>query len=144
MVHLKLNDMLGWVEGHALPITCDSGAEITVVPEECIAESQFKGESCMVSTFNNSKAIGKQCNVKIHVGDRVFTRTAVTQPGDDISWSACLSLDLSDDEDTKFLIGQLKLKDQKEDELHYMPPRMEQGKFNPAIMVSQGNVVEAE
>ena len=51
----------------------------------------------------------------------------------------------SDDEDTKFLIGQLKLKkDQKEHELHYMPPRMEQGKFNPAIMVSHGNVVEAE
>ena len=110
MVPFKLNEVLGRVEGHALPIRCDSGSEITVVPEGCIAEDQFTGETCTVSTFNNSKAIGKQCNVKIHIGDRVFTRMAVTQPGEDISWTACLSLDISNDEGTEFIIGQLKRK----------------------------------
>ena len=45
VVPLKQNEVFGTIEGHVLPITCDSGADITVVPEECISDSQFTGES---------------------------------------------------------------------------------------------------
>ena len=36
VVSLKPNEVLGTVEGHVMPIICDSGAEISVVPEECV------------------------------------------------------------------------------------------------------------
>ena len=42
------------VDEHTLPITVDSGAEISVVPEECMKESQFTGETCTVNAFNSS------------------------------------------------------------------------------------------
>ena len=35
-VPLKCNEFFGSIGGHTLPITCDSGADITVVPQECV------------------------------------------------------------------------------------------------------------
>ena len=44
-----------------------------------------------------------------------------------------------------FLMKQIRRKKHLgEEERHYMPPRMEQGTFQHAMLVSQGNVVEAE
>ena len=123
----------------------DSGAERSVVPEECVRESQFTGETFTVNAFNSSKAIGRNCNVQVTVGDRVFTRTALTQPKDAISWTAILSFKLSTDEDRKYLGRQLLLKeDLEEEDVHYMPPRMEEGTLHQVVVVSQGTVIEAE
>ena len=79
------------------------------------------------------------------VGDRVFTRTAMTQPGKAISWTAILSFRIAEDGDREHLVNQLKRKDYlQEEDMHYMPPRMEQGTFHQAVVVSQGTVIEAE
>ena len=88
---LKESEVLGMVEGNILPITFDSGAEITVVQEECVNESLFTGETCTVNTFNNTKAVSRKCNVEVTIGDTVFSRMALTQPGEAVSWTAILS-----------------------------------------------------
>ena len=142
VVSLKQNEVFGKVEGHFLPITCDSGADITVVPEECVGVGQLTGETCTVTTFNRTKTIGKKCVVSVQVGGREFSRTAVTQPGEDIFWTACLSIDFSNQEETKFLIDQVnRKKGLEEEETSYMPPWMESGTFHPAVVVSDGAVV---
>ena len=142
VVSLKMNEVFGRVEGHFLPITCDSGADITVVPEECVGPEQLTGESCTVTTFNRTKTVGKECIVTVQVGDREFPRMAVTQPWEEIFWTACLSFDLSNREETRFLGDQIdKKKDLEEEEVSYLPPRMECGTFHPAVVVSEGTLV---
>ena len=128
VVPLKHNELFCTIEGHTLPITCDSRADITVVPEECVSSDQFTGEMCTVDTFNKVKTVGKKCNVKVQVDDRVFIREAVTQPGDDISWTACLSISFSDIDDLQFIMDQMRMKKSlDEEQLCYLPPRMEKG-----------------
>ena len=125
-----------------MPITCDSGADITIVPEECIGIGQLTGETCTVTTFNRTKTVGKKCVVKVQVGDRKFSRTAVTQLGEDI-WTACLSIDFSNLEEMKVLIHQVNKKKGLDDEkTSYMPPWIESGTFHPAVVVSDGIVAE--
>ena len=141
VVPLKPNEVFGKVQGHFLPITCDSGVEISVVPEECAEEDQLTGETCMVASFRREKTIGKKCVVTVQVGDREFSRTAVTQPGEDISWTVCLSMDFYNRE-MNFLMDQINKKDGlEEQEVSYMPPRMESGTFHQAVVVSEGTLV---
>ena len=85
IVQLKSNKLLGSIRGHSIPITCDSGADMTVVPEECVGDSDFTGDTCTIGTYNNVKTSGKRCNVSIRIQDRVLVREAVTQPGADLS-----------------------------------------------------------
>ena len=77
-----------------------------------------------MNSFNRTKAVGRKCHVKVQVGDREFSKLAVTQPGDDIFWTVSLSIDFSDLEDMKFLMEQKK--DIEEEDLSYMPPRREE------------------
>ena len=62
IVPLKENELFGLVGGHCMPITCDSGADITVVPEERVRPDQFTGGSCEVNSFNKVKVTGKRCS----------------------------------------------------------------------------------
>ena len=135
IVPLKQNELLGTISGHSLPITCDSGADITVVPEECVGEGKFTGDLCTIDSFNNVKAIGKRCRVKVKIHDRVFVRDAVTQP-------ACLSLNLSMRDELQFIMDQVDKKHKMmKEQLCYMPPTLENGILKSAIMVSDGAVV---
>ena len=45
VVPLRGNELFGSVGVHRLPITCESGANISVVPEECVSLDQFTGET---------------------------------------------------------------------------------------------------
>ena len=128
VVSLKPNEVLGMVEGHVMPITCDSGAEISVVPEECVGQDRITGETCTVQSFNKGNSTGKECVISFQVGDRVFSRTAVTQPGESISWTACLSVSLACKEEMMFLMDRIARKETlPETDLSYMPPRIEEG-----------------
>ena len=82
VVSLKDNELFGCVGGHSMPVTCDSGADITVVPEECVTEEQFSGNLCEVH----------RCNIVVNIAGRDFHREAVTQPGQDQAWTASLTL----------------------------------------------------
>ena len=89
---LKDNEMMGNIGQHVLPVTCNSGADITIVPEECVEQAEFTGETCEVASFNRKISLGKTCNVEVMIGGRRFPRRAVAQPGADLGWTVCLSL----------------------------------------------------
>ena len=101
---LKDNELLGFVGKHSLPITCDSGADVTIVPEECVADSQYTGGTCEVASFNRKISSGKLCNVTVTLAGRDFQRTAVAQPGADLEWTVCLSLHYKDRDDRNFVM----------------------------------------
>ena len=50
-IKLKDNELMGSIGAHILPVTCDSGADITIVPEECVQEGKFTGETCEVACY---------------------------------------------------------------------------------------------
>ena len=52
IIPFKENELFSSVGGHCMPITCDSGSDITVVPEECVRPDQFTEGSCEVNSFN--------------------------------------------------------------------------------------------
>ena len=67
---------------------------------------QLTGETCELKAFNQTKSTGQWCKVNITIGDTTFVKKAVTQPGDTLGWSACLSLDMADKQEGQFLLGQ--------------------------------------
>ena len=59
VVPLRWNEVFGAIGSHRLPITCDTGAEVTIVPAECVGPHQLTGESCELAAFNQTKSQGK-------------------------------------------------------------------------------------
>ena len=143
VVPLRKNEVFGAIGNHRLPITCDTGAEVTVVPEECVNPNQFTGETCELAAFNKTTSEGKWCNVDITIDDVVFHRKAVTQPGELLAWTACLSLDLADHDEGNFILTQMRKRASlKEQETLYLPPEIKDGALLSGVLVSEGNLVE--
>ena len=139
-VLLKDNELMGSIGAHVLPVTCDSGADITIVPEECVQQSDFTGETCEVSSFNRVVSSGKICNVEVKLGDRTFKRKAVAQPGKDLGWTICLSLPYRKKDDREFVSALMDTKFQLDEEKRmYIPPVMEDGVIQATPMVCAGN-----
>ena len=66
----------------------------------------------------------------------------MTQSGTDLSWTACLSLNLSQREELQSIMDQVDKKQKmKEEQLCYLPPTLENGILKSAIMVSKGTIV---
>ena len=145
IVPLKENELFGSVGGHCMPITCNSGADITVVPEEYVRQDQFTGGTCEVDSFNKVRSSGKRCSIIVNIAGREFQRQAVTQPGDDLSWTVCLSLSFSKTDEMAFISQQMrdKLALQEED-ICYLPPKMENGILKSGIMVRDGTLADAD
>ena len=141
---LKDNELMGSIGKHVLPITCDSGADITIVPEECVSECEYTGETCEVASFNRKISSGKTCNIAVIVGGRRFLRRAVAQPGADLGWTVCLSLPYREREDREFVT---RLMDEKfaspETARQYLPPTIKDGIMTASPMVS-GDATNAD
>ena len=145
VVELKQNELFGAIGDHRLPVTCDTGADVTLVPEECVSDSQLTGETCEVRAFNKTKYIGKVCIVDITVHGKVFPRKAVTQPGESLAWTVCLNLPYDRKEDILFILTEMEKKSTGPDqEKHYMPPEWKDGSLRSGVLLSEGTVVESE
>ena len=141
---LKPNEVFGAVGPHRMPVTLDTGAEVTVVPEEAVELSQFTGGTCELRSFNNTKSEGRKCIVQVSVGKQTFTREAVTQPGKSLGWSVCLSLDLSDSKEREFLMEQMAARaSMPERQTLYIPPEVRTGFLVSGLPIEEAMVVKA-
>ena len=140
---LGRNDIFGAVGPHRMPVTCDTGAEVTVVPEEAVEQDQLTGETCELRSFNDGKSVGKRCRVQISVDGTTFTKEAVTQPGKALGWSVCLSLNLTDPEERDFLMQQITRRaHMRQEDVLYVPPEVREGILVSGIPVSEAKVVK--
>ena len=144
-IPLRDNELFGSVGVHRLPITCDSGADISVIPEECVSPEQLTGETCEIDSFIRKRTSGKVCDIVISVNGKEFKRRAVTQPGVHLAWTACLSLPFANKDDWSFITNQMQNKFllSEEDNL-YLPPEMRDGILVSGLLVSEGTLVESE
>ena len=145
VVQLKHNELFGAVGNHRLPITCDSGADLSVVPEECVSPEQLLGETCEIGSFNNNKCVGNLCKVDIHIHGKVFHRRAVTQPGETLNWTAFLNLPFKSREEWLFIADEINHKaDLTEEQTLYLPPELKDSALLSGVLVSEGTLVDPE
>ena len=140
VVQLRGNDLVGTIGVHKLPITCDSGADVTFVDPK-----QLTGGTRDIKCFGNSVYKGKVCNIVMDIHGRTFSREAVTQPGEVLKWTACLSMSFDNIEETDFLLEKIRSKKHRpEEETLYLPPECKNGALRSGTLVSEGILVEPE
>ena len=140
---LKENEVFGAVGPHRMPITLDTGAEITVVPEEAVQPQQFSGKSRTLRSFNNTESVGKVCVIHVKVGDYILQKEAVTQPGASLGWSACLSFNLADPVERDALTKQIAERaGMSHKETLYVPPEVREGMLVSGVLVKEAQVVK--
>ena len=140
---LKKNEVFGAVGPHRMPITLDTGAEISVVPEEAVEPQQFSGKQRTLWSFINAESVGKVCTINVTVGEHVLQKEAVTQPGASLGWSACLSFDLMDPVEREALTRQIEQRAllSHKDTL-YVPPEVREGVLISGVLVNEAQVVK--
>ena len=141
--NLRRNEVFGAVGPHRMPVTCDTGAEVTMDPEEAVEQDQLTGETCELRSFNDGKSTGKRCVMQISVDGVKFTKEAVTQPGESLGWSVCLSLDLTNPSEREFLVDQMTRRaEMTQEEVLYIPPEVREGFLVLGIPAKEARVVK--
>ena len=74
-----------------------------------------------------------------------YKREALALPGEQVFRMAALSFDVRNKEEIQHLFGELgKNEHLTEEESHYMPPKMVNGKIQGAVTVSEGTLIVEE
>ena len=81
--------------------------------------------------------------VDFTIGSVVFKSRALALPGEDMAWTALLSVKVKDRDMTSKMIQFIQEKDSlPEEDTHFLLPHMQGGQLQGAVLVSEGEVVE--
>jgi len=138
-LELQGEEVFGAVGGCQLCITVDTGAQITVVPKQCVHPDQFTGETKKVKSFQGLVVEGDACHVQFQIGGRLFDRDAVAVDGEVIHWTPCLRVPLSPKTELEFLMDLAEKNSGKTQK--YVPPQIHQGKLLSGYLVSEDDVI---
>jgi len=127
-----------------MSVTVNTGAQVSIVPIECVEPSQMVGRKMKVRSFQGSLVEGEACIVNFKFGGRVFEREAVAVEGSLINWTPCFQVSFSTEDDLDFLRELARERQQENGEQLYVQPRMKGGKLQTGYMVSGDDVVERE
>jgi len=133
---LQHEELFGSICEYDMSITCDTGAQVSIVPIECVRADQLTGETQRVKDFHGSLIEGKVCRVRFQIGGRSFDRDAVAISGDLINWTPCFQVPYNPRQDMTFIVDQMEKKFSKEEEQLYLPPTIEDGVLKSGYMVS--------
>ena len=105
---LRHNEMLATVGGITMPLTLDTGAEVSVLPIEADCVKRYTGETVTLGgVFENAtsrKAL--LAEVEIVIGGDVVTTVAAMVEGEYINWDGALAFDTDSDKSLE-LFGKL-------------------------------------
>ena len=142
LVALRKNEVFGGLGDCQVPVTLDTGADVTVVPFECELPHQFTGDVCELNSFNHVKSRGIVCNIHVTIDGTTLERKAVTQPGESLGWSVCLSLDLTDATERELLLRQMRDRATlAEEDTWYLPPEVRDGVLLSGVPAKEATVV---
>ena len=144
---LAKNDVMASVNNHLLPMTLDSGAEISIVPQEFVNPSDFTGESLKFKGVlaKHAWTEARVANVPITIGPESFQERVLAVPGEDLGWTAVLRFDCGDPEQLQRVGKMMEWKRAlPEDQTQYVPPTKQEGLVKGAVLVSEWEVVVQE
>jgi len=133
LLYLQHNELFGRVGKHSMPITCDSGAQVSVVPEESVEEDELTGETQVLEDFHTGRVTGNVCNVVSTIADRSFRKKAVT---------LSMAIPLTPRNEMDSILKQMEIKEASDkEETRYLPPELKGDFLISELMVSEGVVV---
>jgi len=139
---LRPDELFGRVGRYAMSIKCDTGAQISIVPRECVEPHQFTGKRQIMKAFQGILIEGKVCNVTVTIANREFERVAVAVQGEILHWTSCFHVPYRPRSEMEFILDEMEKKDQLEEkDRHYLPPEMKDGALISGEMVSAGIVL---
>ena len=144
---LGMSDVMAKVEGKNIPMTFDTGAEISLIPDELVKPEQLTGETMKIKGVGEDSTCleGNIARVTFTVGSVKFHCRALAVPGSKMGWTALLSVDPTDDYRASNMIRLLKEKNNlPEEQTHFLPPRMEGNVLQGAVLVCDGEVVKLQ
>jgi len=119
-----------------------SGAQISVVPEECVAPEEFTGDVQELEDFHTGRVTGRVCQVTFTIAGREFKKKAVTQPGELLRWTPCMAVPLNPREEMEFVLGRIEEKEAAcREDIRYLPPTLRNGMVISGVMAFDGEVV---
>jgi len=102
LTRIEKENAFGYLGEWGMGITLDCGAGISIVPRECVLDSQLSGKRQTVYSFIGGLIEGDVCKVNFKIGGEIFEREAVGVPGEKINWTPCFRIDVSpEEEETK-------------------------------------------
>jgi len=120
-----------------MAVTCDTGAQVSVVPLECVAPDQLTGKLQKVKNFHGSQIESEVCHVIFKIGEREFDWKAVAVDGGVINWTPILKIPYQPRDEMLYILDKMneKFKLQEQKQL-YLPPVMVKGTLLNGSMVS--------
>jgi len=116
------------VGDYDMAITCDTGAQVSIVPVECVRSDQLTGKVQKVKYFHGFLIEDQVCRVTFKIGETSFERDAVAVSGDLINWTPCYQVPYKPRHDVIYILDKMEEKFQKEEyEQLYLPPMMNNG-----------------
>ena len=134
-------DVMGRVNGVAIPITMDSGAEISLVPKEAVQKSCYTGETSGVQGFFKGQVYKDVPVVKVtfNIDDECIPETALALPGEELEWTAVFSAKVRDKKNRDRFIRVMEKRDTlTEEQTRFLPPFLKDGILNSAVLLSEG------
>jgi len=127
------------VGGVCIPVTLDTGADLTLLPVKFDCVKRYTGESSIVRGVGNTPQLAPVAEVEFHVEGVKMEALAAMVPGDYIKWEGALAFSLEDDKHWEWLskINKLRKKVHALKDRRYIPVHVDgDGKIQGAVLVS--------
>ena len=94
---LEHNELIVTVGKYSFPVTLDTSASVSMVPEEFVSEPNYTGNTVRAKAANAQLMTGKETMVALRTGDLELKRRCVLIPGEQIEWTGALALHIIDE-----------------------------------------------
>jgi len=101
---LLKDELFGHIGKWGIAVTIDTGAQMSIVPSECVEPCQFTGKRQVVETFEGTMVEGDACVVQFKLDHKEFERKAVALAGERIKWRPCIGIPIKPRADMDYIL----------------------------------------
>jgi len=133
------NDTMARVGGVCLPITLDTGVDITLLPAELDCVQEYTGRTAVVKGVWEEPRAAPVARVEMRIDDIQVKGMAAMVPGVQLGWEGTLAFSLDDPEQIELLckLNQNRIKKYGKEDRRYIPVRMSRTEvIEGAVMVA--------
>ena len=135
---LRRNEMLATVSGISMPVTLDTGAEVSVLPEQADCVLTYMGEKVtLIGVFDNlTSRRAPLAEAELTIGGEVINTIAAMVPGDYINWEGALAFNTDDSNSLNSLnrLNNVRLKTYKDGRTYSPIMVTDEGLIQGAVM----------
>ena len=135
---LTRNEMLAAVGGISMPVTLDTGADVSVMPEEADCVLRYTGEIVtLTGVFDNlTSRTTPLAEAELTIGGEVINTIAAMVPGDYINWEGALAFNTDDSNSLNSLnrLNNVRLKMYKDGRTYSPIMVTDEGHIQGAVM----------